>query len=94
MRQCLVTGCSDGRIPWPRGRMDGSSRSSLVVFGGLADAVRRESKEAIAYWFGVQGAVRKWRKALGVETTNEGTKELRQAHAREEWFAELRAKAR
>jgi hypothetical protein len=42
-RDCdvIVTGYSDARIPWPIGRRRGKPARGLVVFGGLARAVRR-----------------------------------------------------
>jgi hypothetical protein len=92
-----VTGYSSGRIPWPVGRADGQRGGGrgLVVFGGLAAAVRRESNQAVAYWFGVNpNTVSLWRKALEVRRTNAGTHRLREGYGAEEWFAEVRAKGR
>jgi hypothetical protein len=56
---------------------------SLVLYGALADAVRRESAEAVAYWWGVTAqTVTAWRKALGVGQYNEGTRRLKsEVHA-------------
>lgn len=66
---------SAARIPWPyafRGR------PFLIVTKELARAVRNESNQAVAYWFGVQQqTVTKWRRALGVELATEGTRKLR-----------------
>src|SRR4051812_26360429 len=47
-----IVGVSDGRIPRPLGNGRRGARS-LVVYGGLARAVRRESVYAICYWFDV-----------------------------------------
>jgi hypothetical protein len=94
-RDCdmIVVGYSGGRIPWPIGRRPGTSARSLVVFGGLADAIRRESNQAVCYWFGVTPqTVSKWRKALGVEAINDGTGRLRKAHGKSDWFKAVIAK--
>ena len=84
-RDCdvIVTGYSDARIPWPLGRQRGRSARALVVYGGLAEAVRRESNVAVCHWFGITPqTVSKWRKALGVEPANPGTHRLKIAAAR------------
>lgn len=71
-----IVGLSNGRIPWPKCRSGKRSRA-IILYGALADAVRRESAEAVQYWFGVgQFTVWKWRVALGVERANEGTRKL------------------
>jgi hypothetical protein len=65
----IITGWSDGRIPWPRcRRLDThGGGSGLLVDNDLARAVRTESSLAIQYWFGVKvSVVWRWRKALGV----------------------------
>jgi len=60
-----IVGLSDGPIQWPIAA--GPGGLSLVLYRGLARAVRRESNAAVAYWFGVTGqTVTKWRRALGV----------------------------
>jgi hypothetical protein len=81
--ECLARGevrivkLSAARIPWPSGRTH--IAESLVLYSGLARAVRRESNQAVAYWFGVTGqTVTKWRRALGVRAT-EGDRRLRVA---------------
>jgi hypothetical protein len=77
-----IVGLSEGRIPWPVG-MKGSNRA-LVVFKGLAKAVRRESAQAVAYWWGIhRQTVWAWRKALGVGATTEGTSRLLSDYTRE-----------
>jgi hypothetical protein len=76
----VITGWSDGRIPWPRcRRLDThGGGSGLLVDEELARAVRLESEAAICYWFGVNYSfVWRWRKALGVERFNEGSAKLR-----------------
>lgn len=92
-RDCdvVVVGYSDGRIPWPRGRKRGlGTRGGFIVYGDLKKAIRTESNQAVAYWFGVTVAVvSHWRRALGVRFTNAGTRKLRQAHTSEDWFKEV-----
>jgi hypothetical protein len=54
------------------------------VYKGLAKAVRRESEVAVAHHWGVdEQTVGKWRKALGVGATTEGTSKLRSDYAQE-----------
>ena len=80
----VVTALSDALIPWPVGlkTTQRGGRPSHLVFGDLAAAVRRESVEAVAHWWGVAPAVvSKWRTALGVPHDNEGTKQLAEAAA-------------
>jgi hypothetical protein len=94
-RDCdvIVTGYTDARIPWPVGRRRESSGRGLILFGGLVEAVRRESNLALCYWFGVTPqTVSKWRKALGVEAMNDGTGRLRRAHGKSDWFKTVIAK--
>ena len=85
VRDCdvVVTGYSDARIPWPVGySAEVGGRASLIVYGDLARAVRRESHQAVAHWFGVSpSVVTKWRAALGVTRTNPGSARLRAAVA-------------
>jgi hypothetical protein len=77
-----VVGSHEAPIPWPVGKK-GRARS-LVVFKELVRAVRRESEAAVACHWGVdRQTVWKWRKALGVVATTEGTSKLRSEHARE-----------
>jgi predicted transcriptional regulator len=73
----IVVGYSDARIPWPVGQRRGKGARALVVYGRLVDAVRHESNQAVAYWWGVTPqTVTKWRQALGVRRANEGTHRL------------------
>src|SRR4051794_39889389 len=81
--QCQVRGdvpvkrVSAGRIPWPVTCGKARGRPSLIVFGGLAEAVRAEAAIAVAYWWGVSPqTVSVWRKALGVPQVNTGTARL------------------
>jgi hypothetical protein len=78
--ELVVTGLTDAPIPWPLGRRPGRNERarSLVLCGDLARAVRRESNQAVAHWWGITPqTVTKWRKALGVGHITEGTHQLR-----------------
>src|SRR5690348_16364773 len=64
----VITGLTNARIPWPVGRRPGLGALSLVIYGDLAKAVRRESVSAVCYWRGVSPqTVSLWRKELGVK---------------------------
>jgi hypothetical protein len=55
--------------------------------------VRREAAQAVAFWWGITAqTVTKWRKALGVGATNEGTHRLHHDYFEEPWALEARAK--
>lgn len=76
----VLCGLTDAPIPWPIGkkRGKGSRGRSIIVSAGLAEAVRRESSQAVAHWWGVSKyTVGLWRRALGVGPSNEGTRRLR-----------------
>src|SRR5262245_63885425 len=65
----IVTGWSNGPIPWPRRRALGThgGGSGLLLDEELARAVRREAAAAVMHWWGVGiGTVAWWRRALGV----------------------------
>jgi len=65
---------SDGRIAWPISKQTGSP---LIMFDDLERAVRTESATAIMHWWGVRGnTISKWRRALGVEMCNPGSRRL------------------
>jgi hypothetical protein len=49
--EMVITGMTDAPIPWPIGKR-GGGRRSVIVYKGLAKAVRRESNQAVAYWWG------------------------------------------
>ena len=96
-REVIVTGYSSAPIPWPVGhpRRGRGGRPGLVVFGGLARAVRRESNQAVAHWFGVYSSVvARWRAALGVPKLTAGSARLRGAVARDPERREKIAAAR
>jgi hypothetical protein len=79
-----VVAISDAPIPWPQCRVTRGGRPSLIVCGDLLRAIRRESNQAVAAWWGVSSfTVTKWRHAVGVPAVNEGTSKL---HA--EWMPE------
>jgi hypothetical protein len=91
--EMVITGVTDALIPWPIGKR-GRGRHTLIVYKGLAKAVRRESELAICHWWGVcPTTVWKWRKALGVGFSNEGTHRLRHDYTNEPWAAEVWGKA-
>jgi hypothetical protein len=72
-----VSGWSDGRIPWPTGRVGHGGRGAYVMTPELARAVRSESEAAICHWWGVCTATaQKWRRRLGVGRMNGGTRHL------------------
>jgi hypothetical protein len=90
-----ITRISSSRISWPMGKPVGMrSGASLVVYKGLAKAVRLEANHTVRYWWGVAPCtVWKWRKALGVLANTKGTSALRKEYSQEEWFSAVRAKA-
>jgi hypothetical protein len=62
--RCEVTICglSDAPIPWPIGKR-GRSRNSLIVFKDLEKAIRRESNQAVAHWWGIRlSSTKGWRR--------------------------------
>ena len=92
--EVTIVGLSDARIPWPLGRVHGSYSRGLIIYGTLGRAVRRESNLAVCYWWGVTPqTVTRWRKALGVEPSNEGTLTRRRELAGEPWCKKALHKA-
>ena len=74
-----IIGMTDGRIPWPIGKT--KRAKTLVMFRGLAKALRAESATAICHWWGVTGqTVSKWRKALDISPDTPGSRKLRSAY--------------
>src|SRR5262245_8189370 len=92
-----VCGLTAGRIPWPTGKRKGRGirGRSIILYGALAEAVLRESAQAVAFWWGVgPDTVWKWRRALEIlGTTNEGTHRLRRDYALKPAAAAAREKA-
>src|SRR5262245_44659969 len=79
----VISRMSNARIPRPVGKPRGKQGYSLVVYWGLANAIRRESASAICYWWGISAqTVSKWRKEMGVGQWNEGTTRLKAESAR------------
>ncbi len=71
-----IVGLTDAKIPWPIGKR--GHTKTFIVFAGLADAVRKESNQAVCHWWGITPqTVTKWRNALGVPTLTPGTSALR-----------------
>jgi hypothetical protein len=90
--EVTLCGLTEAPIPWPVGKR--GRHKAIVLCGRLADAVRRESALAVAYWFGVSmQTVTAWRKALGVGATTEGTSRLRRDYFAEPWADQMRKKA-
>jgi hypothetical protein len=88
----LVAGETAAPIPWPVGKK--GRAKAPILFGGLVDAVKKESNQAVAYWWGVTPqTVTKWRKALDVPRANEGTHRLHHDVALEPGVAAGREKA-
>jgi hypothetical protein len=46
-----VVGFTDGPIPWPKCKT--ARRHAVILYASLARAVRRESAQAVAHWWGV-----------------------------------------
>jgi hypothetical protein len=80
-----ITRITAGRIPWPVGIRNRGW--SLVVYGDLARAIRRESPAAVMYWWGISRRTTVvWRRALDVPPTNDGTHRLRVSYTKLPWF--------
>ncbi len=88
----VIVGLSAAKIPWPIGKR--GPGKSPVLYGALANAVRREAKQAVAHWFGVSlWRVQEWRKALEVPHVNKGTSRLKAAIVSDPKYDAIRAKA-
>jgi hypothetical protein len=76
--EVTIIGTLDSKIPWPV--FQGPSSRLHVIYKDLARAIRQESNQAVAHWWGVTPqTVTKWRKALGVAANNKGTSATRRA---------------
>src|SRR5262245_19233038 len=76
--EVVITGLSNAPIPWPVAKRPSSRARAIAVYGDLAQAVRRESATAVAYWWGASHqTVTKWRTEMGVGTMTEGTQRLK-----------------
>ena len=85
------------RLPQPMSRRSQTctirGHPTLIVFADLAKAVRREVGDRRgALWWGVRPqTVWKWRKALAVGETTQGTSRLRSDYTEEPWAVKARA---
>lgn len=76
--EVVITGITDGRIPWPVGRRRKERATTLVIYAGLVDALRRESLSAVCHWWGITPqTATKWRRELGIGAMTEGTVKLK-----------------
>jgi hypothetical protein len=90
--EATICGLSDAPIPWPVGKR--RRAKSLVVYKGLAEAVRRESNLAVAHWWGISPqTVSLWRKALDVGPVTAGTARQLRDNLAETWKNGGREKA-
>jgi hypothetical protein len=80
-REVEIVGMTDAPIAWPVGRtIARPRRRGIILFGALADAVRTESSQSVAHWWGVSvHTVTGWRRALDVGFFTPGTVRLRDA---------------
>ena len=87
-----IVGLTDAPIPWPvtvKGRV-----RSLVIYKGLARAIRRESGVAVCHHRGITNqTVSKWRAVLGVGPVTVGIRRLPSERAQEPDIAAALAKA-
>jgi hypothetical protein len=91
--EVTICGLSDAPIPWPIGKR-GRSRNLLIVFKDLEKAIRPESNQAVAHWWGIDPqTVSEWRRLLGVERATPGTSRLHSDYTKEPWAVEAFAKA-
>src|ERR1700738_4755752 len=74
----IVTGYTNARISWPKGRLaESKGQPSLVVDDELVRALHNESRAAVAYWWGLANStITRWRIRLGVNRYNAGSKRL------------------
>jgi len=72
-----VCGWSRGPIHWPLIRVGHGGKGAILMTEELARAVRHESQAALSHWWGVcTTTVTHWRRKLGVDQFNEGTRRL------------------
>lgn len=82
----IIVELSSGRIPWPLARLPGKSPRGLLVYKGLAKAIRLESATAVCYWWGVNPTtISRWRLAMGVDAHTAGSRKLRAEHGKRNW---------
>lgn len=77
--EVTIVGLSAGRIPWPVTSTPGGR--PLIIYKGLARALREESVQAVAYhWGRTRETISVWRKQLGIaHVQTPGTSKLRSA---------------
>jgi len=64
---CIVTGWTDGRVAWPKGRARGKGATGPIVTEDLARALAVESGIALCYWLGITSqTITKWKRAIGL----------------------------
>ena len=93
-RRVRVDGVTEAPIPWPYHQLPGG-KISLVLCGDLVRAVRTESGQAVAAWWGVsRWVVQRWRRTLGVGRMTPGTQAVWRRAGAAKLDAARRAKAR
>src|ERR1017187_8264482 len=91
-REVTVGGISEANIQWPCAKRKGPR--SPILCGDLIRAVKTESEIAIAFHWRVSvHTVTKWRRALDVPRTNQGTQRLHLAYVPERLTPEVHAMA-
>jgi hypothetical protein len=87
-----IIGVSNGRIPWPVA-MNWTKRVP-IVYGGLAKALRLETLQAVAYWWGGSAErFRVLRRKLGIPMYTAGMALSRKRHAQTRTFRRMQRKA-
>ncbi|HEY1378576.1 MAG TPA: hypothetical protein VGF55_17380 [Gemmataceae bacterium] len=90
--EVTIVGMTAGRIPWPVGKR--GPAKAPVVAAGLARALRAESAQAVAHWWGLSAqTVCLYRRALGVPRSTAGSRRLWQINCREVITPEVQARA-
>lgn len=75
-----VTGMRKAPILWPIGVRGNSKNGSPIVFGVLVDALRKETSNAVLYWWRVnRSTVTNWKRSVGAEHATEGTRKRMRA---------------
>lgn len=90
--ELTIVGTTDGKIPWPIGKR--GRAKSLVLYGDLAKAVKKESVLAIRHWWGIgYSTINNWRKIYGVPPSNPGTAILKREYTKLLFFRAALRKA-
>jgi hypothetical protein len=78
--EVIITGMTHAPMPWPIGKV--RQGRALVVYKGLAKAIRRELNQAVCHWWGITPqTVSKWRKILSVPRATTDTSRLHRTYA-------------